>query len=504
MKKIMICMSAPLLALMLLMPVSCVKEQAESLPAEGAEIVALTPANAGTRTFIDDELNVLWNAGDEISVFRNTTANHRYAFTGKDGDASGLFRLVSGARNADAIDLIYAVYPYNADLKLDRENRIAVAIPTEQEYAECGFANGANVMVAASEEPTLQFRNLCGFLDIKLYGKNVAVKALRLESNGQEFIAGDVLVSVAPDAEPTFEYDGPGETAVTLTADEPVVLGETKEEATSFWFLLAPSVLEDGFTLSVLDEDGEVILEEVCENGVEIQRNKVTHMDELEVVVSRFVDLQQTPLVWTAGQEWTGSTLLPNTDADIAVAEWTWNNGEESATYPEGYPTFDINKSMNRIRCVWKNDALTFQAPVLSIPAGKDLVLDFAWRGGSKAPACWTVEACLDGTTWTPMTVTGQTDGTSSATYTDKDGNEQTAPVFMTKKDTAFPFEATLTMENDIVKQPVAVRIRAIDILEVNGTVYASAPTSNSNCHIYIASFTYGGTSFAGPTLSVR
>ena len=268
--------------------------------------------------------------------------------------------------------------------------------------------------------------------------------------------------------------------------------------------MLAPSVLEDGFTLSVLDEDGEVILEEVCENGVEIQRNVVTHMDELEVVVSRFVDLQQTPLVWTAGQEWTGSTLLPNTDADIAVAEWTWNNGEESATYPEGYPTFDINKSMNRIRCVWKNDALTFQAPVLSIPAGKDLVLDFAWRGGSKAPACWTVEACLDGTTWTPMTVTGQTDGTSSATYTDKDGNEQTAPVFMTKKDTAFPFEATLTMENDIAKQPVAVRIRAIDILEVNGTVYASAPTSNSNCHIYIASFTYGGTSFAGPTLSVR
>ena len=50
----------------------------------------------------------------------------------------------------------------------------------------------------------------------------------------------------------------------------------------------------------------------------------------------------------------------------------------------------------------------------------------------------------------------------------------------------------------------VAIRVRAIDILEVNGTVYADVPTSNSNCHLYIPKFTFGGVSYAGPQLSLR
>lgn len=505
MKKIMLSLSAPMLALMTLLPASCVKEQVETLPANGPQITALTPSNPDTRTFLDDSLNVVWNAGDEITVFRNTRANHRYVFTGKDGDASGSFNYVPGTPSyGDATDYIYGVYPYDAATTLNAKGQIAVSIPSRQEYAEKGFAKGANVMVAASEEPVLQFKNLCGYAEVKLYGKDVAVKTLSLESNAREFIAGDVLVSVTPDAAPTFEYDGPGETVVTLTAAEPVVLGKTEEEATSFWFMLSPNVLEEGFTLSILDEDGEVIFEKVTEKSLEIERSTVIHMKAVEVVLPRFVDLQAQPLTWTAGQDWTDAKLLPDTDADIAYAEWTWNNGAEPVTYPEGYPVLDVNRSMNRVRCVWKDDALMFHVPVLSIPAGKTLVFNFAWRGGSKAPACWTVEASLDGTTWTPMNLTGQTDGTTAATYKDKDGAEKTAPLFLTKKDTAFPFEATLTATEDIVKQPISVRIRAIDILEVNGTVYASTPTSNSNCHIYVASFTYGNDSFAGPTLSVR
>ena len=501
----MTCLSAPLLALMFLLPLSCVKEQVETLPVDGPEITALTPSNPGTRTFLDENLNVLWNAGDEITVFRNTRSNHRYVFKGKDGDASGSFKYVPGTPSYEvSADYIYGVYPYDAATTLDAQGRIAVTIPSEQEYAQNGFAKGTNVMVAASEEPILHFKNLCGYVEIKLYGKDLAVKTLALKSNGQEFIAGDVLVSVKPDEAPTFEYNGPGETSVTLTATEPVVLGTTEAEATSFWFMLAPSVLEEGFTLSILDDDGEVIFEKVTEKSQEIERSNVFSMKAVEVVLPRYVDLEAKPLTWTAGQDWTGTTLLPDTDDDIAFAEWTWNNGEESVSYPEDYPVLDVNKSMNRIRCVWKNDALTFQVPVLSVPAGKTLVFDFAWRGGSKAPACWTVEACLDGSTWIPMTLAGQTAGTTAVTYKDKDGNDQTAPLFMSKKDTAFPFEATLSASTAIEKQLVQIRVRAIDILEVNGTTYASVPTSNSNCHIYVSKFTYGTTDFAGPTLSVR
>ena len=159
---------------------------------------------------------------------------------------------------------------------------------------------------------------------------------------------------------------------------------------------------------------------------------------------------------------------------------------------------------MNRVRCVWKDDALVFRVPVFLLPAGRTLALDFAWRGGSKLPACWTVEACLDGTTWVPMKITGETKGSVDAPYTDKDGTARIAPLRVTKKDSAHPFEATLAVPKEMKGAQVAIRVRAIDILEVNGTVYADVPTSNSNCHLYIPKFTFGGVSYAGPQLSLR
>ena len=217
-----------------------------------------------------------------------------------------------------------------------------------------------------------------------------------------------------------------------------------------------------------------------------------------------FVDLASESLNWTAGQDWDGCKLLPTSHSELAWAEWTWNNGAESVEYPEGFPTMDVNKSMNRVRCVWKDDALVFHVPVWLMPAGKTLALTFAWRGGSKAPSCWTVEASLNGGGWVPMTMAGETEGSVNAPYTDKEGASKTAPFRLTKKDSAHPFEATMTIQQELKGADLAIRIRAIDILETNGTIYADVPTSNSNCHIYIAKFNFGGVSHAGPTLSIR
>ena len=217
-----------------------------------------------------------------------------------------------------------------------------------------------------------------------------------------------------------------------------------------------------------------------------------------------FADLLTGTVNWTAGADWDGYRLPSASHPALAWAEWTWNNGSESVDYPEGYPTADVNKSMNRVRCVWKDDALVFRVPVFLLPAGRTLALDFAWRGGSKLPACWTVEACLDGTTWVPMKITGETEGSVDAPYTDKDGAARIAPLRVTKKDSTHPFEATLTVPKEMKGAQVAIRVRAIDILEINGTVYADVPTSNSNCHLYIPKFTFGGVSYAGPQLSLR
>ena len=500
-KRLMRCLPACLLAASMLLPVSCVKEQVEAIQEEGDAIVATTPA--ATRTFVDENLNVLWNAGDEISVFKQSMANRRYTFTGKDGEASGTFKYAGGAEFADGLDYIYGLYPYDANAVIDDEGWMLVSVSPEQEYAENGFAKGANVMVAASEDNTLKFKNVCGYVEFKLYGADVNVKQIVLKSNDGEFLAGDVWVKADPEAAPELDFDGPGETTVTLTAAEPVALGETEEDATSFWFVLTPNMLEEGFTLTVLDEEGETLFEKVSEEPLEIQRNTVVHLKAAEIVTGTFIDLLAEPLTWPIPQDWgDGATLAPTGYEDIALAKWVW--GEQGATYPDGYPTYDVNKSMNRFRCVWKGDYFLFDVPVMEIPAGKTLVLYLPWRTGKKAPKCWAVEACLDGKNWVPMTLNASISGTVDADYTEADGSSAVAPLLVPGADKQNNVEATLEVTEAVKKASVKIRVIAISNLEVNGTVYASKPESNSNCHVYLFPYKNDNVSFDGPTLTVR
>ena len=47
--------------------------------------------DGGTRIYADDQLHVLWDADDRISLFAQSTFNRQFRFTGKTGDDEGLF-----------------------------------------------------------------------------------------------------------------------------------------------------------------------------------------------------------------------------------------------------------------------------------------------------------------------------------------------------------------------------------------------------------------------------
>ena len=272
------------------------------------------------------------------------------------------------------------------------------------------------------------------------------------------------------------------------------------------WLSVSPqSGNGDGvFTVSATENEDPILRQAVLtvQAGTVTRTVAVTQAKGLDP--ADFVDLTGETLLWMTGQTWDGCRLLPSTHADLAWAEWTWNNGPESVEYPEGYPTLDVNKNWNRVRCVWKDDALVFHVPVWILPAGRTLSLIFALRGGSKLPACWTAEASLNGGDWVPMTIAGETEGSVNAPYVDKEGASRTAPMRITKKDSEHEFEATLTVQQELKGAQLAIRIRAIDILETNGNIYADVPTSNSNCHLYLPTFTYGGVKYTGPQLSLR
>ena len=284
------------------------------------------------------------------------------------------------------------------------------------------------------------------------------------------------------------------------------------------WLTVEPlSGNGDGrFTVTVQDNEGPESFEGVITVSAGTVTRTIPVTQERGVDPSKFIDLMSEPLLWTVGQEtvdWDQHGILyPDTHADLARAEWTWNNGPEPLDYVDAsgnpYPVFSVAKDRNRVRCVWLDDAMVFTVPVVNIPAGKTLVFLFGFRGGSWLPACWTAEACLDGTTWKKMDIVGGRDDgqTTNVECTDRDGNTFVTPMFLFKKDSDFPFEASTIVPETLSYKEIKVRFRVYDVLAINGKYNAVNPTdnTNSNCMIMLGTFEFEGIKYVGPRIYIR
>jgi hypothetical protein len=83
---------------------------------------------------MNDSWELRWNAGDEISLFNGTVNNLKFGFSGEEG-ATGV-----------------------------------------------SFARGANTMVSVTDNQSdkLLFKNVCGYVQFKLYGDGASVTSVTL------------------------------------------------------------------------------------------------------------------------------------------------------------------------------------------------------------------------------------------------------------------------------------------------------------------------------------
>ena len=214
-----------------------------------------------TKTSIDQTLNpmIRWSAGDEISVFASSV-NEEYSFVGEDGAASGSFEHKSGTTGSDTGDSIYAVYPYSESNSISGDT-LSVTFPATQTYAANSFGPGAAPMVAvcaASDEPSFNFKPLCGYLKLKLWNaEGKSINKIRLRTNDKTKIAGNAIVV----------YDGTSGPTVTMADDATseididcgtngVALGTSPSTATIFWIVLPPVTMSHGFTISYVNNKG--------------------------------------------------------------------------------------------------------------------------------------------------------------------------------------------------------------------------------------------------------
>ncbi len=296
MKQILLrtCLAAGLASLAL----SCSLQEFDILDAfsPGDRFYARIESSDGpdTKVYADDKLRVLWDAEDHISIFNKYTYNQEYRFAGKTGDNSGAFKIVPNDDfvTGNELDLVYAVYPYQESTSIDNDGVLTVTLPATQAYRENSFGRGANTMVSCTANNQLLFKNIGGYLSLKLYGENVSVSSISIKGNKGEPLAGEAVVHATTGDAPTMDFQASSSGEITLVMEEPVTLAATAAEAGSFWFVLPPTVFSEGFTLTVTDPAGNTF-EKATSKSFSISRNTLSRMSALNVTMSGATDLSE-------------------------------------------------------------------------------------------------------------------------------------------------------------------------------------------------------------------
>lgn len=178
------------------------------------------------------------------------------------------------------------MYPYSTSTKIDYEGNITLNLPKVQDYAPNSFGLNANTMVAVTggtDDYFLPFKNVCGYLGLKLYG-NHTIKQISLTGKNGEKIAGKAVVKASHTEVPSLTMDQTtaASDSIYLNCSEGVQLSTSATEPTIFWFVVPPTTFENGFTVTATTTEGRVFRHQSIKSQT-ISRNVCKMMPAFEV-----------------------------------------------------------------------------------------------------------------------------------------------------------------------------------------------------------------------------
>lgn len=320
-----------------------------------------------TRTYVEDNRYLRWNADDEITVFAGNSYNSHWQFAGEDGANSGKFNEINegGFVTGSPLDLTanYAIYPYDENISISEAGVVSLTLPAVQEYNhayENSFGAGANTMMAVTKNTSdnfLSFKNLCGYLKLKFYGNDVTVKSITVKGNNGEKIAGPATVSMAYSGEPTITMGDDATDTITIDCGEGVALSNDAANPTTFWVVIPEITFEGGITIEVADINDQIFSKQTT-NAVPIENNLIQPMAALRVIIEKTES--PTPSVPNIPNNEIWYTATAKVEPDINVQfgagylSSTWNE-----TTGEGVLFFDGDVTMIERNALGYSESLT-------------------------------------------------------------------------------------------------------------------------------------------------
>lgn len=308
-----------------------------------------------TKVYADEDLMILWHADDRISIFNRYTYNLEYRFGGETGANAGAFRAVPNDDMivGNALDAIYAVYPYDEQTSISNQGMLSVMLPEKQEYAENSFGRGANYMVSSTYNNRLLFRNVCGYLSVKLYGEGVSVSRITLRGNAGEKLSGKGSIDAPVGGIPVLTMSGDAGEEVSLVCPEPVKLGASADEYTEFWFAIPPTEFEQGLTVTVYD-DGFGSFEKSTSTPISVTRSNLSRLSPVEAEI--VTPEQPNNEIW-----------YTTTDGEVVAVNYpaAFNVNLVSNTYENGLGIIRFEEALTEIGdgAFWGCPFVTLQLP---------------------------------------------------------------------------------------------------------------------------------------------
>ena len=216
---------------------------------------------ASTRAILSGT-NIHWESEDEISLLYSSE-NKQFTLTDGAGSTSGKFSGEAGQSNSYT-----AVYPYQPNASLSGTNVTNVTLPATQTATANSFDKEAALMMAKSDNTTLEFKNAVGYVKVK---PRFACSKIVLKAAGaSEYLSGMCTLSYG-DGTPSITFTSGQSTSITLSGNI---------TANTAYYIAVPAVtLSTGWSISFTDNTGNVYTR-TGSKSITFKRNTIINLGE--------------------------------------------------------------------------------------------------------------------------------------------------------------------------------------------------------------------------------
>ncbi len=230
---------------------------------------------ASRTTLIDNNGGkIVWSESDAIGAISTDGTITKCVVSAING---------SSASFSVPTDIAYAFYPYSSNSTFNKETGLlthSLVSSVTLDGSKRVFNNNENVMCAHLSGNNLAFKNLCGFIEIKLKGsQTVKHLALRNDSNVYDALSGEGTIDFSNANEPKFT---PGtdhaSTFNSLYATCSVALSNS--EATSFYFIVPPRTYKN-LAICVQTEQGSYSI--TTKSAITVNRSMIRPLAVIDI-----------------------------------------------------------------------------------------------------------------------------------------------------------------------------------------------------------------------------